>query len=151
MQTVTIAGALLLAASSILFFTQGRSPLSPNNLNSETFLVSNTYFGPINPIPGNPKLVRVEVLIRDSEDLSGPQIVSVEFNKSNIPLSPRDIFGNRGSGSFQLSPGSYKLRWVTNQNKFTWPRNADHEEEVTISPRDLWIQIQIDGEKVTIS
>ncbi|HEX2583208.1 MAG TPA: hypothetical protein VHL30_03740 [Chlamydiales bacterium] len=149
LQILTIAGALLTTSSSILFFKQGRPPLLPPDSDS-TILASNTYFGPTKPIPGTPQLVRVEVLVRDSDDPSGPQIVSVDFNKNNVPLQPRDIYGNRGSGSFQLSPGKYKLRWVTNQNKEAWPRTITHEEEVTISPRDLWIQIQIEGDKASI-
>ncbi len=112
---------------------------------------SNTYLGPTKPVPGNPQLILVEVLIQDSQDPSGPQIVSVEFNQQSIPLKPRDLLGKRGTASFQLSPGKYKLRWATSQSKLTWPRKVTHEEEVTVSPRDLWIQIQIEGEKATIS
>jgi hypothetical protein len=150
LQILTVAGAFLTASSSILFFKQGRLPLLPNDSNSIELIASNTYFGPTKPIPGTPQLVRVEVLVRDSEDPSGPQVVSVDFNKNNVPLQPRDIYGNRGSGSFQLSPGKYKLRWVTNQNKIAWPRNLTHEEEVTINSRDLWIQIQIEGDQASI-
>jgi len=134
----------LLAAFGFFYFKTTPKPI-------DELLASNTYMGPTKSIPGKPQLVRVEVLVRDSADASGPQVVSVDFNKNNIPLKPRDITGNRGSGSFQLAPGTYKLRWVTNQNKRAWPRNVSHEEEVTISPRDLWIQIQIEGENATIS
>jgi hypothetical protein len=114
-------------------------------------LASSTYLGPTKSIPGNPKLIRIEVLVSDSPDPSGPQVVSVKFDKVNVPLKSRDIYGNRGSGSFQVPPGKYKLKWKTNQNKVVWPREVVHEEEVTVSPRDLWIQIQIEGDEATIS
>ena len=137
---------LLLVAGALLAFTlfKQRPPSAPE------LLASNTYLGPTTPIPGKPQLVRIEVLVRDAQDPAGPQVVSVNFNQMNVPLKPRDIYGNRGSGSFQLSPGQYKLRWVTNQNKIIWPRNATHEELVTVSPRDLWVQVQIDGDQATI-
>jgi hypothetical protein len=53
--------------------------------------------------------------------------------------------------SFQVPPGKYKLRWKVNRNKIVWPRTIDREEEVTISPRDQWLQISIVGEDVSIS
>jgi hypothetical protein len=111
---------------------------------------SYTYFGPDKPVPGNPQLVRLEVLIRDSPDADGLQIVSAEFNHTNIPLKPRDIYGNRGNASFQVKPGTYKLQWVVNRDKFAWPRTITHEEVVTVSPRDLWLQISIEGETASI-
>ncbi len=151
MQILTVTGALLATSSSLLFFKQGRLPFSPLENFHAQVLASNTYLGPTKPIPGNPQLVRVEVLVRDSDDPSGPQVISVNFNHNNVPLKPRDIYGNRGSGSFQLSPGKYKLQWATNQNKIDWPRNVTHEEEVTISSRDLWVQIQIEGDKANIN
>jgi hypothetical protein len=122
----------------------------PNILQTKyPLLVSNTYFGPTEP--EDKKLIFVEVIIRDSSNPTGPQIVSVAFDQKNIPLKPRDIYGNRGSGSFKLSPGKYKLKWVTNQSKITWPRKVKHVEEVTINSRDLWVQIQIEGENASIS
>lgn len=111
---------------------------------------SNTYFGPTAPIPGNPQLVKVEVQIRDSAELGGVTIRSVQFNGQQIPLKPADIFGNRGTGSFQLPPGTYKLRWTVERDRSVWPRTVRHEEEVTIDPRDLWIQIAIEGENASI-
>ncbi|HEV7738122.1 MAG TPA: hypothetical protein VGO47_12230 [Chlamydiales bacterium] len=113
-------------------------------------MASNTYFGPIKPAPGNPQLVRLEVLVRDSPEASGLQIVSVEFNNTNIPLKPRDIYGNRGNASFQVKPGTYQLQWIVNRDKFAWPRSVTHEEIVTVSPRDLWLQVSIEGETASI-
>ncbi len=114
-------------------------------------LTTNTYLGPKSPVDGNPHLVKVQVVVRDSLDNGGPQVLSVEFNQQSIPLKPRDIYGNRGMGSFQVPPGKYKLKWKVNKNKLVWPRNVDREEQVTINPRDQWVQILIEGEKVSIS
>jgi len=114
------------------------------------FIASYSYQGPTQPVPGNPKLVRVEVLVRDSPQSAGVQIKSVEFNGQGIPLQTRDIYGNRGTGSFQVPPGKYKLRWVVQRDKLLWPRQINHEEEVTIDPRDLWLQIEIIGEEASI-
>ncbi len=109
-----------------------------------------SYQGPNRPVPGNPQLVRVEVLVRDSPKAGGVQIQSVAFNGQGIPLKPRDIYGNRGSASFQLPPGKYKLAWVVQRDNFLWPRQVPHEELVTIDPRDLWLQISIEGEEASI-
>ncbi|HEY4255559.1 MAG TPA: hypothetical protein VGM34_04355, partial [Chlamydiales bacterium] len=85
-------------------------------------LTTNTYLGPKHPLEGNPQLVKVQVVVRDSTDEKGPQVVSVYFNQQNVPLKPRDIYGNRGMASFQVPPGKYKLRWKVNRNKIVWPR-----------------------------
>lgn len=109
-----------------------------------------SYQGPTHPVPGNPQLVRVEVLVRDSPEEGGVQIQSVTFNGHGVPLKPRDIYGNRGSASFQVPPGKYKLAWVVQRDKVEWPRLLSHEELVTIDPRDLWLQISIEGEEASI-
>ena len=109
-----------------------------------------TYKGPTQPIPGNPQLVRVEVIVRDSPEAGGVQVQTVAFNGEGVPLKPRDIFGNRGTASFQVLPGKYKLQWTVQRDKFIWPRNLTREEIVTIDPRDLWIQVSIEGEEVSI-
>ena len=114
-------------------------------------LTSYTYFGPKSPVPGNPQLVQVQVVVRDSLDEQGPQVTNVWFNQQSIPLKPRDIYGNRGMGSFQVPPGEYKLQWKLNRNKLVWPRTVDREEKVTVSPRDQWLEIKIEGDQVSIS
>lgn len=113
-------------------------------------LLQNTYLGPTKPVPGNPRLVRVEVSVRDNPELGGVQIQSVAFNDQTIPLKPRDIHGNRGKGSFQVKPGKYKLKWTVRRDQVLWPRTTSLEEEVNIDPRDLWVQILIEGEKASI-
>ncbi|MFI5343391.1 MAG: hypothetical protein ACHQUC_04125 [Chlamydiales bacterium] len=114
------------------------------------FITQNTYLGPTESNPANGDLIRVEVLIKDSPDLSGLQIQNVTFNREEIPLKPRDIFGKRGAASFQLPPGKYILRWTVNRDKLIWPRTADYEEEVLLNQRDLWVQIIVEGAQVSI-
>lgn len=109
-----------------------------------------TYQGPTGPVPGNPQLVRVEVIVRDSPEAGGVQVQNASFNGQGIPLKPRDIYGNRGSSSFQVPPGKYKLRWIVQRDKVEWPRTISHEEDVTIDPRDLWLQVYIEGEEASI-
>ena len=116
-----------------------------------SFLLLYSYQGPTEPVPGNPQLVKIEILVRDSPEAGGVQVQNVTFNGKEIPLQPRDIYGNRGSAGFQLSPGKYSLRWTVQKDKFAWPRVISHEEEVTVDPRDLWLQISIVGEKASIS
>ena len=123
--------------------------LSPLFSNIVLGSAGNTYFPPRST--NSTQLVRIEVLMKDSADSSGPQLTRVEFDGRQVPLKPRDIQGNRGSGSFQVPPGKYKLRWTISRDRFAWPRNVDHEEEVTVSERDLWLQLQVEGEQVTIS
>jgi hypothetical protein len=129
---IFLLGALLLMASLSLLAT------------------SHTYMGPIKPVPGDPQLIQVQVLLRDSPESSDLQIVKADFNGQNIPLQPRDIYGNRGIASFQVPPGQYKLRWTVNKDRFIWPRSTSHEEIVTVSPRDLWLQVLIEGEEASI-
>ncbi|MES2272657.1 MAG: hypothetical protein V4487_00495 [Chlamydiota bacterium] len=135
--------------SIALFLKKGTYPLL-GTAPPEGLLVQNTYFGPNHPLPGNPHLVRVEILIHDSTEPGGVQIQSVLFNEQNIPLKPRDVYGYRGKGSFQVPPGKYKLKWSVHRDRVIWPRTLSYEELVTIDPRDLWIQISIQGEKASI-
>lgn len=140
-----ISAVFCLAVGFLYFWPKIQVPDSEKSL-----IASYSYQGPTGPVPGNPKLVRIEVLVRDSPKAGGLQIQNVEFNGQGIPLQPRDIYGNRGTGSYQLPPGKYKLRWVVQRDKLLWPRTVTHEEEVTIDPRDLWLQIEIVGEDATI-
>lgn len=112
--------------------------------------IAQTYMGPKEPIPGNPYLVRVELLVKDSPEAGGIQIESVMFAGRDIPLKPRDIFGKRGSASLQLPPGKYPLHWTVNRDKIIWPRVVSYDQEVVLSPRDLWVQILIEGERASI-
>ena len=130
-----------LFAISVIFFLM---------IVGKDLVASFSYEGPTQPVPGNPQLVRVEVIVRDSPQAGGVQIQSVDFNGQGISLQPRDLYGNRGTGSFQVPPGKYKLHWVVQRDKLLWPRLITREEEVTIDPRDLWLQIEIVGEQASI-
>jgi hypothetical protein len=145
---VMCLGFFLGIASLFVYFRESRSmTLESRALVAST---SSTYMGPQKPVVGDPQLVRVQLIVKDATDSSGPQIVSVTFNGKNVPLQPRDIYGNRGAASFQLKPGKYRLRWRTNRDKFAWPRTLNHEEIVEISPRDLWLQVTIQGDTASI-
>lgn len=139
-------GALYLITSLLLQFEPAQ--LSDNR---QLLAASYTYLGPDGSAQKRPGLVQVQILVRDSADPSGPEVTSVTFNNNNVPLQPRDIYGNRGNGSFQLESGTYQLRWTVNIRKKIWPRNATYTHEVEISPRDSWIQISIEGDKASIS
>src|SRR3989344_6693122 len=108
-QFLLIAGTVLCMTGVFLYFKGNGLPISASDPYSAGLMAQNTYLGPIQPIPGNPYLVRVEVHVRDSPELGGVQIQSVEFDGESIPLKPRDIFGNRGQASFQVPPGKYTL------------------------------------------
>lgn len=113
---------------------------------------TNNYLGPSERVPGNAKLIRVQILVNDDPNENGVQIVKAQFSETNIPLKPRgDIYGFRGQASFQKTPGKYKLKWTVQRDASAWPRTVNHEEEVTLDPKDLWIQITITGEKAEIS
>ncbi|HSX37325.1 MAG TPA: hypothetical protein VLE95_00665 [Chlamydiales bacterium] len=118
---------------------------------SSICVASYKYQGPNQSVSGKPKLIRIEVLIRDSPRAGGFQIQEVVFNGERIPLQPRDIYGNRGSGSFQIPPGQYKLSWVVQRDRLYWPRTIRYEEEVNVDPRDLWLQIEIVGDTASIT
>jgi len=143
---ILVCTTLLVLGLVFLYFQKRITPDTP----FKDQIASNTYFGPVKPIPGNPELVRIEILVRDSPQSNGLQIERVEFDSTDIPLKPRDIYGNRGSASFQVHPGSYELRWVVNKDSFAWPRSIEHVETVNVSPRDLWLQISIEGETASI-
>lgn len=133
--------------SASFFYSARETAFLPT---SELLAQSNTYFQPKLSPDDQSQTVRVQILIRDSPDPAGLQILSVSFNGQKIPLQPRDIYGNRGSGSFEVQPGKYKLKWTLNRSKRVWPRRVTHEEIVHVNPRDLWLQIQITGEQAEI-
>lgn len=144
---ILVCAALLGLGLAFLRF-QKEAPMNMGALPGQT--ASYTYFGPDKSVTDPSKLVRLEILVRDSSDADGLQIVSVQFNRTDIPLKPRDLYGYRGNASFQVKPGTYKLLWVVNRDRFAWPRTITHEEIVTVSPRDLWLQISIEGETASI-
>lgn len=111
----------------------------------------NNYFGPSEKIPGNPDLIRVQVLIYDDPNPQGVKISSVIFNGQTIPLKPADIWGFRGQGSFQLRPNKYALSWKVKRSSTSWPRNETQKQEVELDARDLWIQITIHGDQASIT
>jgi len=113
-------------------------------------LGSYSYQGPTQPVPGNPQLIRVEILIRDSPIEAGLKINSVKFDNKTVPLQPSDIYGNRGTASFQVPPGEYKLYWITQKDKNIWPRTTKNEKTIEINPAALWVQIEIIGSEVSI-
>src|SRR5579872_1338411 len=78
----------------------------------------NNYLGPHSPLPGNPQVVRVQVLVYDSVEAGGLEIQSASFNQTDISLKPRDIHGFRGEAAFQVKPGTYKLKWKVQRDKF---------------------------------
>jgi hypothetical protein len=149
-QILLVLGTVLCFTAIWLFFKQTPQPVG-SALSTPGLLAQNNYMGPIKPIPGNPYLVRIEILVKDSPELGGVQIEKVTFNGEELPLKPRDIYGNRGSSSFQLPPGKYELRWTVQRDKKIWPRTITHEEIVTIDRRDQWIQVSIEGEKASIN
>lgn len=66
-----------------------------------------------------------------------------------MPLKPRGVSGKRGDASFQRPPGTYLLQWKVNQNKRDWLKIASHEKEVHIDGNELWIQISIEGDRMS--
>jgi hypothetical protein len=143
-----LGAATFLSAAIFLFHSD--ASFKKLSIFDSACLTQNTYLGPITPIPGNPQLIRVELIVNDDSKAGGAQIQQVKFHETEVPLKPRDINGFRGQGSFQLPPGKYKLIWVINRDKFTWPRTVSHEEIVTLDPRDLWVQITIQGDEASI-
>ena len=150
-QFLLILGTTLSMLATLLFFKQGTFPLMSMSHHGLVAQNVNDYLGPSKKVPGNPQLIRVQILVSDSPNPQGVQIVDAEFNQKSIPLKPRDIYGFRGQASFQTPPGKYTLKWTVRRDRVVWPRTISHEEEVTLDPRDLWIQITITGETATIS
>jgi len=111
----------------------------------------NEYFGPNIKVPGNPDLVRLQILIYDDPSPQGHKILKVEFNHTNISLKPADVWGFRGQGSFQIRPKKYKIKWTTQRDDFAWPRSITHEQEVVVASRDLWLQITLEGDSISIN
>ncbi len=111
----------------------------------------NEYLGPNTRTSKNNQLVRVQILVNDDPGPAGVQIEKVTFHKKTLNLKPRDIYGFRGEASFQLAPGTYRLKWTVKRDALAWPRTTSHEEEVQVDPRDLWIQITITGETAAIT
>jgi hypothetical protein len=120
-----------------------------------TFLLSaqniNDYLGPSDSKNSKTRsLIRVQIAVYDDKSPQGVQIQKAEFDQNSISLKPRDINGFRGQASFQNRPGKYKLKWTVQRDKIAWPRTETHEVEVTLDPRDLWLQITITGDTAQI-
>lgn len=94
--------------------------------------------------------VKVKLEIRENTDPLGDKIVSVQLGGHNIPLRPADPTGNRGTTHLQLKPGKYVLKWKVKKQRYTWPRYSIYKEEIDISPKTLWIDILLDGERVFV-
>lgn len=148
---ILVIGTVLTMMGTLLFFKQGSIPFAASNHHSLIVQNTNSYLGPKEKIPGNPQLIRVQVLVNDDPSPQGVQILEAEFDQIDIPLKPRDVYGFRGQASFQKAPGKYMLRWRVKRDSFAWPRTVSHEEEVNLDPRDLWIQITITGNTAAIS
>lgn len=112
---------------------------------------TNDYLGPTQKLPGQDQLIKVQVLVYNDPDPKGVRLVKAQFDGTSIPLKPRDIYGYRGQASFQKLPGKYKLKWKVERDPKIWPRTIQHEEEVILDSRDLWIQISIIGDQAEIS
>ncbi len=151
-QFLLILGTALFMFGTLLFFRQGELPLFAAHHHSKCIAQNtNTYLGPNQKIPGNPQMIRVQVLVYNDPNPKGVKIVNAQFDGTSIPLKPRDIYGFRGQASFQKSPGKYKLAWEVERDEQVWPRTIEHEEEVFLDQRDLWIQITILGDTAEIS
>ena len=140
-------GTMLLIFAVLLIFDPMTTGRHANIVAQNT----NTYLGPNEKLPGNPDLVRVQVLVYNDPNPNGAAILSAGFDGTQIPLKPRDIYGYRGQASFQKPPGKYRLQWEVSHGQNTWPRSTSHEETVTLDPRDLWIQITVTGDSAEIS
>ncbi len=112
--------------------------------------LAQTYFGPTEGSQEDKGLVRIELHVKDGPKSGSPQVESVTFDGQSIPLKPRGVFGKRGVASFQLPPGTYLLQWEVSRNKWVWPRTTSHKKEVHIDGKELWIQIIIEGDNVSI-
>lgn len=150
LQIFLAIGTFLCMANLLLYFFSVPKGIYSSNPSTVGF-IAQTYMGPTVSTPEEASFIRIEVLVRDSPALAGVHIQSVTFNGRSIPLRTRDVMGKRGSASFQLPPGNYPLEWVVEKDKIVWPRLITHKEIVTLDPRDLWVQILIEGDQATIN
>lgn len=104
------------------------------------------YYGPTSPSSG----IQVQLMVYDQPELGGLKIESVRLNGINVNLQPPDLYGFRGGGGFQFQPGSYQLEWSASKDKVTWPRSMSYKKTILIEPRDTWVQVTIQGDKVNI-
>ena len=145
-----LALSQLLVPATAFAATATKQTAVKESKKTENKIIAQTYLGPKESSATYAELIRVQLSIKDSPDPSGLQIQNVTFNGQNVPLKPRDVFSKRGEASFQLPPGKYILRWTANRNSYVWPRVLRFEEEVDLDPRDLWVQIMIEGDKASI-
>ena len=151
-QFLLVLGTALVMMGTLLVFKQKELPIFTATHHSSLISQNtNTYLGPHQKIPGDPRMVRVQILIYNDPNPKGVKITSAEFDGTDIPLKPRDIYGYRGQASFQKPPGKYKLKWVVDRDTQDWPRKIEHEDTVVLDSRDLWIQITINGDRAEIS
>ena len=113
----------------------------------QTCYAQTPYYGPTSPVSG---VIPVEIQIYDDPELGGVAIEEVIFDGRQIPLKPSGIRGFRGGGNFKLAPGSYDLIWTVSRSGSGWPRTARQKHKVRIQQNDVWVQISIHGEQVTV-
>ena len=114
-------------------------------------LAQSIYYGPTSPpSPFTPHLVQVQVEVYDDPADGGQKVESAVFNQISMPLKPADVYGFRAGGGFQLPKGDYPLVWETSRGENNWPRTVKHKQMIKIQDKDVWVQITIQGEKVTI-
>lgn len=147
-----IVGTALLMMATLSFFKQKEMPLF-SAIHHSSLIAQNTnnYLGPNQRLPNNVQMIKIQVLVYNDPNPAGVKIVNAELDGSSIPLKPADIHGFRGQASFQKSPGKYKLKWVVDRGESTWPRTVEHEENVHLNPRDMWLQISISGDTAEIT
>jgi len=132
---VLLLGAALFGVGVVLFFQH------------QVCFAQTPYYGPTSPVEG---VIPVQIQIFDDPELGGVKIEEASFNGQTIPLKPSGVRGFRGGGSFKQAPGRYDLIWTVSRGGKDWPRTVQHKEKVSVKQNDVWIQVAIHGEKVTV-
>ena len=132
---VLLLGAVLCGISIVLFF-------------QHQDLYAQTQYFP--PSLSSGKLIPVEIQIYDDPELGGVTIQDVSFDGQQIPLKPTGVYGFRGGGSFKKASGSYDLVWTIQRPGNDWPRTVQKKQKVIIKGNDVWVQISIHGENMTV-
>lgn len=96
-------------------------------------------------------LTRIEIEVKDDQMSPDGKIMSVFFDDNQLTLHPSDQHGKRGSTLLHRKAGVYTLVWTVKNNPYAEQKETTNTHQVTISPTDLWIHINIVGKKVSIN
>lgn len=92
----------------------------------------------------------VQITFRDPDDDANTIIRSAYFQGKTIPLRNRSPNRFRAEIHKKLPAGTYEIRWVVETDISTFSEIKEIRKTFIIRPQDVWVDILIEGENMTL-